>query len=47
MTRQSISMEDIEMPRKGLGNGLDTMLGVNTSQSKKNSGNEKTKEIIK
>lgn len=24
------------MPKKGLGNGLDTMLGVNTTQSKKN-----------
>ena len=39
------------MPRKGLGNGLDTMLGVNTTQSRKKTGsksqNIETKEIIK
>lgn len=39
------------MPRKSLGNGLDTMLGVNTTQSKKNSAGKsnkvETKEIIK
>ena len=39
------------MPRKGLGNGLDTMLGVNTTQSRKKTGsksqNIETKEVIK
>ena len=39
------------MPRKGLGNGLDTMLGVNTTQSRKKAGNKsqniETKEVIK
>ncbi len=39
------------MPRKGLGNGLDTMLGVNTTQSRKKAGsksqNIETKEVIK
>lgn len=39
------------MPKKGLGNGLDTMLGVNTSQSKtaskSNNSTEVVKEIIK
>ena len=39
------------MPKKGLGNGLDTMLGVNTTQSKKNRtaglNNGEPKEIIK
>lgn len=36
------------MPKKGLGNGLDTMLGVNTNQTKKNKSNtDKTKEIVK
>lgn len=40
------------MPRKGLGNGLDTMLGVNTSQERKKStggtsGKEVVKEVIK
>lgn len=35
------------MPRKGLGNGLDTMLGVNTAQNKKSNSKEVTKEIIK
>ncbi|HCJ08154.1 MAG: ParB/RepB/Spo0J family partition protein [Lachnospiraceae bacterium] len=39
------------MPRKGLGNGLDTMLGVNTTQTRKKAGsksqNIETKEVIK
>ena len=35
------------MPRKGLGSGLDTMLGVNTSQSKKTGTKEVIKEVIK
>ena len=39
------------MPRKGLGNGLDTMLGVNTSQNKRNrtakSGADEANEIVK
>ena len=39
------------MPRKGLGNGLDTMLGVNTTQPRKKAGsksqNIETKEVIK
>lgn len=35
------------MPKKGLGNGLDTMLGVNTSQNKSTSKTSKTKEVIK
>ncbi len=39
------------MPKRGLGNGLDTMLGVDTKQSRKNSkattGQVKTKEVIK
>lgn len=41
------------MPKKGLGNGLDTMLGVNTTQTRKNrttnksDNKEETKEIIK
>ena len=39
------------MPRKGLGNGLDTMLGVNTSQNKKKKSGTtstiETKEVIK
>ncbi len=39
------------MPKKGLGNGLDTMLGVNTSQNKRNrtakSGAGEAKEIVK
>lgn len=36
------------MPKKGLGNGLDTMLGVNTAQNKKSrTGNEEPKEVIK
>lgn len=42
-----------KMPKKGLGNGLDTMLGVNTTQTRKNrttnksDNKEETKEIIK
>ena len=41
--------EDFEMAKKGLGNGLDMMLGVNSTQNKKgNSKNQvQTKEIIK
>lgn len=39
------------MARKGLGNGLDTMLGVNTTQARKSktskSDNIETKEVIK
>ena len=39
------------MPRKGLGNGLDTMIGVNTTQTRKKAGsksqNIETKEVIK
>ena len=37
------------MPKRGLGNGLDTMLGVNTAQSKKNPKTKtvQTKEVIK
>lgn len=39
------------MARKGLGNGLDTMLGVNTTQTRKSkaskSENTETKEVIK
>ncbi|MCM1158771.1 MAG: ParB/RepB/Spo0J family partition protein [Bacteroidales bacterium] len=40
------------MPKKGLGNGLDTMLGVNTTQNRKGKASGKTampetKEIIK
>lgn len=40
------------MPKKGLGNGLDTMLGVNTNQTRKNrtsnkSDKEEIKEVIK
>lgn len=41
------------MPKKGLGNGLDTMLGVSTAQTRKNrttnkpNNTEETKEIIK
>lgn len=39
------------MARKGLGNGLDTMLGVNTTQARKSktskSDNVETKEVIK
>lgn len=39
------------MPRKGLGNGLDTMLGVNTTQNRRkstsNSNQVETKEVIK
>lgn len=39
------------MPKKGLGNGLDTMLGVNTTQNRKktssNSNKVETKEVIK
>lgn len=38
------------MPKRGLGNGLDTMLGVNTSQtnkSKTTSKTKETKEIVK
>lgn len=41
------------MPKKGLGNGLDTMLGVNTTQARKNRTTAKTdtktetKEVIK
>ena len=40
------------MPKKGLGNGLDTMLGVNTTQIKKNKSTDKsktieTKEVVK
>ena len=39
------------MPKKGLGNGLDTMLGVNTTQARRKttgkSQNIETKEVIK
>ncbi|MCM1497093.1 MAG: ParB/RepB/Spo0J family partition protein [Clostridium sp.] len=38
------------MPKKGLGNGLDTMLGVNTTQTRKNNHSiekEVVKEVIK
>ena len=40
------------MQKKGLGNGLDTMLGVSTSQTRKNkaankSNTDEVKEIIK
>lgn len=40
------------MPKKGLGNGLDTMLGIDTTQAKKNKSTNKsntieTKEVIK
>lgn len=37
------------MPKKGLGNGLDTMLGVNTTQTRRNKTTKKedTKEVIK
>lgn len=37
------------MPKKGLGNGLDTMLGVDTTQSRKNKTANKaeTKEVVK
>ncbi len=37
------------MARKGLGNGLDTMLGVNTTQSRKGKKTEtvETKEVVK
>lgn len=40
------------MPKKGLGNGLDTMLGVNTTQNRKGKASGKTampetKEVIK
>ena len=37
------------MAKKGLGNGLDTMLGVNTSQTRKSKKSEpvETKEVIK
>ncbi|MBQ4059658.1 MAG: ParB/RepB/Spo0J family partition protein [Lachnospiraceae bacterium] len=41
----------MEMARKGLGNGLDTMLGVSTTQARKSktntSENIETKEVIK
>ncbi|MGN0152861.1 MAG: ParB/RepB/Spo0J family partition protein [Lachnospiraceae bacterium] len=40
----------MKMPKKGLGNGLDTMLGVNTAQTRKNrtsSKSDEPKEIIK
>ena len=35
------------MPKKGLGNGLDTMLGVNTTQSRKNKTSSTSKEDVK
>ena len=37
------------MARKGLGNGLDTMLGVNTTKTRKTNKEEKveTKEVVK
>lgn len=35
------------MPKKGLGNGLDTMLGVNTSQNKAKGKTIKTTEVVK
>ena len=35
------------MPKKGLGNGLDTMLGVNTTQSRKNKTTSTSKEDVK